>query len=80
MRLIGEMREAGGKPHFMVWENVANIFSCNDGHDFRTVLAEVIVYKQQRKIRVTNIYSIFVWAQKRGPFSQPSEFIFQLFI
>ena len=38
MRVIREMREAGGFPRYMVWENVANIFSCNSGNDFRRVL------------------------------------------
>lgn len=42
MRVVSEMREASGLPHFMVWENVANTFSVNAGRDFRTVLAEVI--------------------------------------
>lgn len=42
MRLISEMREAGGSPRYMVWENVANIFACNRGCDFRAVLAETV--------------------------------------
>ena len=42
MRVIREMREAGGSPRYMVWENVANIFSCNSGNDFRRVLSDTI--------------------------------------
>lgn len=42
MRLICEMREVWNAPRFMVWENVANIFACNMGCDFRSVLAETV--------------------------------------
>ena len=42
MRLISEMRQAGNFPKFMIWENVSNIYACNMGCDFRSVLAETV--------------------------------------
>lgn len=42
MRIIREMREAAGSTRYMIWENVANIFSCNSGNDFRRVLSETV--------------------------------------
>lgn len=43
IRIIREMRGAtnGEYPKFIVWENVKNAFSSNNGDDFRTVLEEI---------------------------------------
>ncbi len=44
VRIIKEMRRAthGKYPKFICWENVPGAFSSNKGHDFRTVLEEII--------------------------------------
>lgn len=44
MRVVEEMRVSsnGGKPRYMVWENVTNSLSCNKGKDFQHVLMECI--------------------------------------
>ena len=41
VRIVKEMREAYGKPRFMLWENVPGAFSSNKGEDFRCVLEEI---------------------------------------
>lgn len=46
IRIVKEMREAHGKPRYMVWENVPGAFSSNKGEDFRTVLEEIARVKQ----------------------------------
>jgi site-specific DNA-cytosine methylase len=51
IRIIKEMRDKDAKsgrtgadirPRFMVWENVPNVYSINDGKDFAAVLEETI--------------------------------------
>ena len=44
MRIVEEMRVSsnGKKPRYMVWENVTNSLSCNNGKDFQHVLMECI--------------------------------------
>ena len=44
MRVVEEMRTSsnGTKPRYMIWENVTNSLSCNNGKDFQRVLMECI--------------------------------------